>query len=103
MYEYRCDERLKAKAEGSTRLAYTGLRGGTDLQNAPDSDAPDLPIDTVEKCSEPRMTSRGRVKRVATLPASFASGAILRAAVHGSTTRRRRASSGDWTSPVEIS
>jgi hypothetical protein len=28
MYEYRCDERLKAKAEGSTRLAYTGLRGG---------------------------------------------------------------------------
>ncbi len=28
MYEYRCDERLKAKAEGSARLAYTGLRGG---------------------------------------------------------------------------
>ena len=28
MYEDRCDERLKAKAEGSTRLAYTGLRGG---------------------------------------------------------------------------
>ena len=30
IYEYRCDERLKAKAEGSTRLAYyhTGLRGG---------------------------------------------------------------------------
>jgi hypothetical protein len=28
MYEYRCDERLKTKAEGSTRLAYTGLRGG---------------------------------------------------------------------------
>ncbi len=27
MYESRCDERLKAKAEGSTRLAYTGLRG----------------------------------------------------------------------------
>jgi hypothetical protein len=25
MYEYRCDERLKAKAEGSTRLAYTHL------------------------------------------------------------------------------
>ncbi len=25
---FRCDERLKAKAEGSTRLAYTGLRGG---------------------------------------------------------------------------
>jgi hypothetical protein len=30
MYEYRCDERLKAKAEGSTRLAYIGLRGGLD-------------------------------------------------------------------------
>jgi hypothetical protein len=28
MYKYRCDERLKAKAEGSTRLAYTGLRVG---------------------------------------------------------------------------
>jgi hypothetical protein len=28
MYECRCDERLRAKAEGSTRLAYTGLRGG---------------------------------------------------------------------------
>ncbi len=28
MYEYRCDERLKAKTEGSTRLTYTGLRGG---------------------------------------------------------------------------
>ena len=32
MYEYRCDERLKAKIEGSTRLVYTytvaGLRGG---------------------------------------------------------------------------
>jgi hypothetical protein len=28
MYEYRCDERLKAKAEGSTRLAYNGWRGG---------------------------------------------------------------------------
>ena len=28
MYEYRCDERLKAKAEGSTRLEYTGFRGG---------------------------------------------------------------------------
>jgi hypothetical protein len=27
-YECRCDERLKAKAEGSTRLAYTGFRGG---------------------------------------------------------------------------
>ncbi len=24
----RCDERLKAKAEGATRLTYTGLRGG---------------------------------------------------------------------------
>ena len=28
IYECRCGERLKAKAEGSTRLAYTGLRGG---------------------------------------------------------------------------
>ncbi len=29
MYEYRCDERQKAKVEGSTRLAYyTGFRGG---------------------------------------------------------------------------
>ena len=28
MYEYRCDERLKSKTEGSTRLTYTGLRGG---------------------------------------------------------------------------
>ena len=26
--ECRCDERLRAKAEGSTRLGYTGLRGG---------------------------------------------------------------------------
>ncbi len=28
MYECRCDERLKAKAEGSARLTYTGLCGG---------------------------------------------------------------------------
>ena len=28
IYEYRCDERLKPKTEGSTRLAYTGLCGG---------------------------------------------------------------------------
>jgi hypothetical protein len=28
MYEYRCDERLKVKGEGSTRLTYTGWRGG---------------------------------------------------------------------------
>jgi hypothetical protein len=28
IYEYRCDERLKAKAEGSTRLVYTGLSEG---------------------------------------------------------------------------
>ena len=28
IYECRCDERLKDKAEGFTRLAYTGLRGG---------------------------------------------------------------------------
>ena len=28
MYECRCEERLKSKSEGSTRLAYTGLFGG---------------------------------------------------------------------------
>jgi hypothetical protein len=28
MYEYRCDERLKAKAEASTHLTDTGLHGG---------------------------------------------------------------------------
>ena len=28
MYEYRCDERLKVKSEGSTRLGYTGFREG---------------------------------------------------------------------------
>jgi hypothetical protein len=28
IYKCRCDEKLKAKAEGSTRLSYTGLRGG---------------------------------------------------------------------------
>jgi hypothetical protein len=28
IYECRCDEQLKDKTEGSTRLAYTGLRGG---------------------------------------------------------------------------
>ena len=28
IYECRCDERLKDKAERSTRLASTGLRGG---------------------------------------------------------------------------
>jgi hypothetical protein len=28
IYECRCDERLKTKAEGSTRLSYTGLCGG---------------------------------------------------------------------------
>jgi hypothetical protein len=28
MYECRCDERLKTKHEGSTRLTYTGLIGG---------------------------------------------------------------------------
>ncbi len=28
LYEYRCDERLKDKAEGSTLLTYTGLHGG---------------------------------------------------------------------------
>jgi hypothetical protein len=28
IYEYRCDERLNTKVEGSTRLIYTGLSGG---------------------------------------------------------------------------
>ena len=28
IYECRCDERLKTKAEGSTRLTYTGFLGG---------------------------------------------------------------------------
>jgi len=28
IYECRCDERLKGKGEGSTRLGYTGLCGG---------------------------------------------------------------------------
>ena len=28
IYEYRCDERLKPKTEGSTRLVYTGFREG---------------------------------------------------------------------------
>ena len=28
MYEYRCDERLKDKGEGSTCLTFTGFRGG---------------------------------------------------------------------------
>jgi hypothetical protein len=28
MHEYQCDKRLKSKAEGSTRLSYTGLCGG---------------------------------------------------------------------------
>jgi hypothetical protein len=27
IYECRCDERLKVKVEGSTRLTYTGFRG----------------------------------------------------------------------------
>ena len=28
IYECRCDDRLRSKAEGSTRLIYTGLCGG---------------------------------------------------------------------------
>jgi hypothetical protein len=28
IYECRCNERLKATPEGSTRLGYTGFRGG---------------------------------------------------------------------------
>ncbi len=30
IYECRCDERLKDKYEGSTRLGYTGFRGGVE-------------------------------------------------------------------------
>jgi hypothetical protein len=41
MYECRCDERLKAKSEGSARLTYTGLRGG--LEHLKDRD--DVNID----------------------------------------------------------
>jgi hypothetical protein len=33
MYEYRCDERLRPKTEGSTRLTYTGLLGGLEHLN----------------------------------------------------------------------
>jgi hypothetical protein len=33
MYEYRCDERLKVKSEGSTRLVYTGWYGGLEVWN----------------------------------------------------------------------
>jgi hypothetical protein len=33
MYEYRCDERLKTKVEGSTRLTYTGLCEGLEQLN----------------------------------------------------------------------
>jgi hypothetical protein len=32
IHECRCDERLKPKAEGSTRLGYTGLRGTEHLK-----------------------------------------------------------------------
>jgi hypothetical protein len=39
MYEYRCDERRKGKAQGSTRLTYTGFRGGLEhLKNRKDRD-----------------------------------------------------------------
>jgi len=33
MYEYRCDERLKTKAERSAHLEYTGFRGGLEHLN----------------------------------------------------------------------
>jgi hypothetical protein len=32
IYECRCNERPEAKAEASTRLPYTGLRGGLEHQ-----------------------------------------------------------------------
>jgi len=40
IHECRCDERLKDKAEGSTRLVYTGLCGG------PEHSLEDLKIET---------------------------------------------------------
>jgi len=33
IHECLCDERLKTKSEGSTRLAYTGLHGGLEHLN----------------------------------------------------------------------
>jgi hypothetical protein len=30
-YECRCNDRLKSKSEGSTRLGYTGLCGGLEM------------------------------------------------------------------------
>ena len=35
IHECRCDERLKTKTEGSTRLTYTGLCGGLDPTGTP--------------------------------------------------------------------
>jgi hypothetical protein len=32
MYEYRCDERLNTRSEGSTHLVYTGFLGGLEHQ-----------------------------------------------------------------------
>jgi hypothetical protein len=35
IYECRCDERLKVKTEGPTRLTYTGLHGGLEVSGTP--------------------------------------------------------------------
>ena len=35
IYEYGCDERLRPRAEGSTRLVYTGLLGGLEPTGTP--------------------------------------------------------------------
>ncbi len=42
IYECRCDERLKDKAEGSTRLTYSGFRG--EMEHPKDRDT--LKIET---------------------------------------------------------
>jgi hypothetical protein len=38
IYECRCDESLKSKDEGSTRLTYTGLSGGLGTGTPKDRD-----------------------------------------------------------------
>ncbi len=89
----------------------TGAYNACSYSDALDaSGTPDSPADTIEKCSEPKgisrsSTSRGRVKLVATLPASFASGAKPETcSFHGSARRRRRRTTrGDWTKCVEKS
>jgi hypothetical protein len=58
------------------------------------------------EASEPTRTSRGRVKWLVTLPALFASGATIPPTCTRSypdmSSRRQRATSGDWASSVEM-